>query len=267
MAGVAAAEMNMSRRAASESGCRPALLAALLWLMGQTHAADVHPIIPLWPAQPGAGIDVHEHVRLTEGGEHIVSNVQVPSITVYVPPPEGASGAAVVVVPGGGHTELWMDHEGYNVAAFLADHGIAAFVLKYRLAGEKGSRYKVEGESLADLQRAIRMVRSRSDGWGIDPARIGVMGFSAGGGVGRSGRLALRHRCGRLRRFRGEAELAAEFSGAPLSGYSARTSILAGFPARFSPGGCRRSAADFARAGRTLSGDAARRDARRAAHL
>jgi endo-1,4-beta-xylanase len=181
VAGVARAEMNMGRRAADESGCRPALLAALLLLMGQAYAAEVHPIIPLWPEQPGAGIDVHEHVRLTEGGEHIVSNVQVPSITVYVPAPQGASGAAVVVVPGGGHMELWMDHEGYNVAAFLADHGIAAFVLKYRLAGEKGSRYKVEGESLADLQRAIRMVRSRSAGWGLDPARIGVMGFSAGG--------------------------------------------------------------------------------------
>ena len=55
-----------------------------------------------------------------------------------------------------------MDHEGYNVAAFLADHGIAAFVLKYRLARREGISYKVEGDSLADLQRAIRMVRSRS---------------------------------------------------------------------------------------------------------
>jgi acetyl esterase/lipase len=182
LAGVAPAEMNMGgRRAANAPGCRPALPAALLLLMAHAYAADPHPDIPLWPEQPGAGPSAHEHVRLNENGEHIISNVLVPSITVYVPAPGIATGAAVVVVPGGGHTELWMDHEGYNVAAFLADHGIAAFVLKYRLAREKGSRYTVERESLADLQRAIRVIRSRSAGWGIDPMRIGVIGFSAGG--------------------------------------------------------------------------------------
>ena len=147
MAGVAAAEINMSRRSARELGCRPALLAALLLADGarlRCRRASDHSAVADGAAR-GRALDVHEHVRLTEGGEHIVSNVHVPSITVYLPPPEGASGAAVIVVPGGGHTELWMDHEGYHVAEFLADHGIAAFVLKYRLAGEKGSRYKVEG--------------------------------------------------------------------------------------------------------------------------
>ena len=171
--------MHVNRRAANPG--RRALSAATLLLLGHAHAADVHPVIPIWSGQAEGGPELHEHVRLTDLGEHIVSNVQVPSITVYVPAPRSATGAAVVVVPGGGHRELWMDHEGYNVAAFLADHGIAAFVLKYRLAEEKGSRYQVERESLADLQRAVRMVRSRSAGWGIDPARIGVMGFSAGG--------------------------------------------------------------------------------------
>jgi len=175
----APAEMNVGGRAANAVGCGRALSAAVL-LMGHTYAADLHPIIPLWPGQLAAGTDV-EHIRLTESGEHIISNVQAPSITVYVPAPGTATGAAVVVIPGGGHTELWMDHEGYNVAAFLADHGIAAFVLKYRLAREKGSRYQVERESLADVQRAIRVVRSRSADWGLDPGRIGVMGFSAGG--------------------------------------------------------------------------------------
>jgi endo-1,4-beta-xylanase len=181
MAGVAPAEMNMSRHAATAVGCRRAPSAALLLLMGHAYAADIHPIVLLWPEEPAAGTDVHEHVRLTETGEHIIWNVQVPSITVYVPAAGIATGAAVIVVPGGGHKELWMDHEGYNVAAFLADHGTAAFVLKYRLARETGSRYKVERESLADLQRAIRVIRSRSAAWGIDPARIGVIGFSAGG--------------------------------------------------------------------------------------
>jgi endo-1,4-beta-xylanase len=74
-----------------------------------------------------------------------------------------------------------MDHEGHRVARYLADHGVAALVLKYRLAHQAGSSYTVEGHALADVQRAIRVVRSRASAWGIDPQRIGVMGFSAGG--------------------------------------------------------------------------------------
>ena len=74
-----------------------------------------------------------------------------------------------------------MDHEGYAVGEWLSSHGVAAFVLKYRLAKENNSKYTVEGTELADMQRAIRTVRTRSKDWGIDPARIGVMGFSAGG--------------------------------------------------------------------------------------
>jgi endo-1,4-beta-xylanase len=87
----------------------------------------------------------------------------------------------VIVAPGGGHRELWIDHEGYAVAEWLSDHGIAGFVLKYRLARETGSTYTVEGTELQDMQRAIRLVRSRAAKWGLDPSRIGVMGFSAGG--------------------------------------------------------------------------------------
>ena len=139
----------------------------------------------LWPdGAPGSQANASpESVRLNEAGEHIVSNVHVPSITVYLParPRSQATGASVIVVPGGGHRELWMDHEGYRVADYLAREGIAAFVLKYRLAREKGSTYTVEGESLSDVQRAIRLVRSRAADWRLDPARIGVMGFSAGG--------------------------------------------------------------------------------------
>jgi acetyl esterase/lipase len=74
-----------------------------------------------------------------------------------------------------------LDHEGYSVADWLSKHGIAAFVLKYRLAREAGSTYTVEGTELQDTQRALRLVRNRASEWGIDPDRIGVMGFSAGG--------------------------------------------------------------------------------------
>jgi endo-1,4-beta-xylanase len=148
------------------------------------HLAAQEPVpILLWPdGAPGSeGQTAAEVVRLTDRGEHIVSRVHHPSITPYLPAAASSTGAAVIVIPGGGHRELWMDHEGYRVGRWLSEHGIAAFVLKYRLAREEGSRYTVEGDALADVQRAIRLVRSRASGWHIAGDRIGVMGFSAGG--------------------------------------------------------------------------------------
>ena len=70
---------------------------------------------------------------------------------------------------------------GLRCGEVLSGHGVAAFVLKYRLAKEKGSTYTVDGDEMADVQRAIRLVKSRAAEWGVDPARVGVMGFSAGG--------------------------------------------------------------------------------------
>jgi acetyl esterase/lipase len=139
--------------------------------------------IKLWPkdAPGGEGNTAPEIVRLNPDGEHIISNVQEPTLLPYLPAADVATGAAVVVAPGGGHRELWMDHEGYAIGEWLSSHGVAAFVLKYRLAREDNSKYTVEGTELGDMQRAIRTVRSRSKEWGVDPARIGVMGFSAGG--------------------------------------------------------------------------------------
>jgi acetyl esterase/lipase len=126
----------MSRHAAKDTRIGGAVL--LLLLAARSLAADLNPVIPLWPkGSPGSpGSVAQETVRLNEAGEHIVSNVHVPSITVYLPPPGKATGASVIVVPGGGHRELWMDHEGYRVAGYLADHGIAAFGVKYRRARE-----------------------------------------------------------------------------------------------------------------------------------
>src|SRR5882757_6636953 len=121
----------------------------LLLIAGQ---AGSQTVIPLWPGgAPGAApLGGAETVRMTDGGEHIVSNVHVPSITAYLPPAARGGGAAVIVIPGGGHQELWIDHEGYRVAEYLAARGIAAFVLKYRLARAKGSVYTIEGHSLPD---------------------------------------------------------------------------------------------------------------------
>src|SRR5207247_8433126 len=91
------------------------------------------------------------------------------------------TGTAILVIPCGGHRVLAITHEGYNVAESLSERGIAAFVLKHRLARETNSTYKIEVESLADTKRAMRLIRSRAAEWGIDPARVGAIGFSAGG--------------------------------------------------------------------------------------
>ena len=139
--------------------------------------------IPLWPnGAPGSeGKAGTESVRVTPQGERVVSNIHQPSITPYLPPKEKATGAAVIIAPGGGHRELWADHEGHNIARYLSARGVAAFVLKYRLAREANSTYTVDDHALADTQRAIRLVRSRAQEWSVSPSRIGVMGFSAGG--------------------------------------------------------------------------------------
>src|SRR5580700_1917392 len=147
----------------------------LTWLLlaSSMGAAAADPqVILLWPnGAPGSeGKTAEETTRVAApGGDHVVAGVHHPSITAYLPSKETATGAAVVIAPGGGHSELWMDHEGYNVAKWLSEHGVAGFVLKYRLAREKGSTYKVEGESLADTQRAIRLVRNRAAEWGVEP--------------------------------------------------------------------------------------------------
>jgi acetyl esterase/lipase len=140
--------------------------------------------ILLWPqGAPGSeGKAGTEKVRIfAETGDHVVSGINRPSITPYIPAADRSTGVAVIIAPGGGHRELWIDHEGHNPARWLQERGVAAFVLKYRLSKEENSTYTLEDHSLADITRAIRLVKSKAKEWKIDTAKIGVMGFSAGG--------------------------------------------------------------------------------------
>ena len=149
--------------------------------------ANPHAEVPLWPnGAPGSeGKTAPEVVTTDADGERSVTTVNNPSIAPYlVRGPRGASAtpvAAIIIAPGGGHYKLTMDDEGYNITKYLSGHGVAAFVLKYCLADEQGSTYTVNGDEMHDIQRAIRMVKARAAEWGVDPARVGVMGFSAGG--------------------------------------------------------------------------------------
>jgi acetyl esterase/lipase len=155
---------------------------ALVFLSAMTIKHGSQEIL-LWP-NGAPGSESHqgkEKVRITEGGDYLISNIHHPSITTFLPIPGKATGTTVIIAPGGGHSELWIDHEGYNPAKWFRDRGIAAFVLKYRLARDSNSSYTVDRDELADIQRSIRLVRSRAREWSIDPLRIGVMGFSSGG--------------------------------------------------------------------------------------
>jgi acetyl esterase/lipase len=111
-----------------------------------------------------------------------VKNVHNPSLSIYLPAKDKATGAAVVICPGGGHRNLVFDAEGKEAALYLNSIGVAAFVLKYRLFREDNSPY-TDQHPRQDIFRAMRLVRNMAKEYGVDTGRIGVMGFSAGGEV------------------------------------------------------------------------------------
>lgn len=137
-------------------------------------------VIPLWKnGAPGFENlkDIPEQSR-----DWWVRNINNPSVTVFMPPKEKANGCAVIVAPGGGFRELVFNAEGVQAAEFLNSIGVTVFALKYRLPEEKDSPYKIENVR-QDAYRAMRLVRSRAGEFNIDPKRIGMLGFSAGGAV------------------------------------------------------------------------------------
>lgn len=166
-----------------------------LFLASAAFAAEPQ-TIPLWPGTPPGSkpADYPETITVANDGFHRVSNVTTPTLRVFLPDAGSATGAAVIVCPGGGFRWLSIDHEGIDVARWLNANGVAAFVLKYRLIRTGDSEEHGPGVSekriqelkplaAADGLQAIRLVRSRAKEWSLDPQRIGIIGFSAGGYV------------------------------------------------------------------------------------
>jgi acetyl esterase/lipase len=150
------------------------------WFCVAAAAQTAPQVIPLW--QNGApGFESRKDIP-EQAQDYWVRNVNNPSITVFLPPKDKATGAAVLIAPGGGFRELVFDAEGRQAAEFLNSIGVAAFALKYRLPGEPNSPYTMENVR-QDAYRAMRLVRSRAQEWNIDPHRVGMLGFSAGGAI------------------------------------------------------------------------------------
>jgi acetyl esterase/lipase len=203
----------------------PAVLTGLVVAMPTPSISQTAPeIIPIWEGvAPGSGGWTQKEGRLElsdtrfnpPNADTLVWNVTRPTLAVFKPKPGKANGAAIIVAPGGGFRVLSYANEGIRVAQWLADRGVTAFVLKYRLnrmpddpaevrkdldrmmaavaAGPPGPLMQfgpVELDAIADGQQAVKLVRSRAKQFGIDPHRIGIIGFSAGGAV--SGGAAVR---------------------------------------------------------------------------
>lgn len=139
--------------------------------------------LKLWPGGiPGSKTDdtYVEKITTTDGRITRCEKVVTPDLTVYLPAPEKANGAAVLICPGGGYGVLAFDHEGNAIAKWLNDNGIAGIILKYRLPSDRIMIDKSIGP-LQDAQEAIRVIRRNSASWKINPDKVGVIGFSAGG--------------------------------------------------------------------------------------
>jgi acetyl esterase/lipase len=137
-------------------------------------------VMPLYQAVPNSRPSVNKEENITTDGLLRISKVSIPTLTGYWPSNDTGKRTAVIICPGGGYARLAATHEGSDVAKQLNEWGIVAFVLKYRLPDDTIMLDKTIGP-LQDAQRALQLVRENAARWRIDPARIGIMGFSAGG--------------------------------------------------------------------------------------
>lgn len=149
----------------------------------KTPMPDPTEVLPLWPGDPpgSAGVTAVETLidRTVAGGlrDRAVTHTRKPTLTVFRP--AKPNGAAVVLMPGGGYERVVTDKEGFETARWLADHGYTCFVLLYRLPGDGWGAGP--DAPLQDAQRGLRLARSKAKAMGFDPARVAIMGFSAGG--------------------------------------------------------------------------------------
>lgn len=157
---------------------------ALALAAGSAHAQ----VVNIWPGAPPGSETWTREERAVEGTPlgTVLFDVVTPTITAFLPEPEKATGTGIIIAPGGAFVALAIDHEGYDVARWLQQRGIAAFVLKYRLVERRGEgipqmdmdtagRY-----GIADGIQALKVVRERAAEWGVAPGRLGMLGFSAG---------------------------------------------------------------------------------------
>jgi acetyl esterase/lipase len=168
------------------SATLPSLL-VLLCIAWPAVAADKPLVVDVWPGKvPGENVPIGEE-KFLEGkpGEKPVkrlTNVSKPTLTVYRPAKDKDTGAAVLICPGGGYNILAWDLEGEEVAAWLNSVGVTGIILKYRVPRRPDQpKDKPPIGPLQDAQRSLSLVRSKAADWGIDPKRIGILGFSAGG--------------------------------------------------------------------------------------
>jgi acetyl esterase/lipase len=164
------------------------MIQPVLTAQAEDKTVDGHKIYNIWPGKaPGETVELPPESDVTKetdgkpGGKRVIriTNVSTPQITIYAPKNPAPNATAVVICPGGGHRILAYDHEGTEVAEWLSSIGVYGIVLKYRVpAREEVLRYKA---AVQDAERAVSFTRAHAKDWGIDPVKIGILGFSAGG--------------------------------------------------------------------------------------
>lgn len=182
-------ENTLNRRAAMLLGAAlaastPVVAQTALPLLDTDSLPDPKEVVPIWPGKAPGDLGTPRVLKLTERSpdpahyhDRAVTGVTTPDLTVYRP--AKPNGAALLIMPGGGYDHITTDKEGADVAREFNKAGITGFVLRYRLPPE-GWDHSMD-VPLQDAQRAIRLIRARSSTFGVDPHRVGVMGFSAGG--------------------------------------------------------------------------------------
>lgn len=154
-------------------------------------AREPDAVLPLWPGKPpGETTELPPEADTSKPGVGLIAgkplirlgNVSTPTLSVFLPPADKRNGAAIVICPGGGYSILAFDLEGTEIAEWFNNRGVTCFVLKYRVPKRPDQSPKSLA-ALQDGQRAMSVVRSRASEWNVDPARIGILGFSAGGNL------------------------------------------------------------------------------------